>query len=76
MRILSPSLMNRGTRISAPVSTVAGFRVLVAAVSYTHLVLAALAVWAVLSKKLPLHRLVYVLVLGFGLLYSLSLIHI
>ena len=34
-------------------------------------VLAALAVWAVLSKKLALHRLVFVLVLGFGLLYSL-----
>ena len=30
MRILSPSLMNRGTRISAPVSTLAGLRVLVA----------------------------------------------
>ena len=33
--------------------------------------LAAFAVWAVLSKKLALHRLVFVLVLGFGLLYSL-----
>ena len=36
-------------------------------------VLAALAVWAVLSKKLALHRLVFVLVLGFGLLYSFVL---
>ena len=35
MRILSPSLMNRGTRISAPVSTVAGFRVLVAVLPLT-----------------------------------------
>ena len=35
--------------------------------------LAALAVWAVLSKKLALHRLVFVLVLGFGLLYSFVL---
>ena len=30
MEILSPSLMNRGTRTSAPVSSVAGFSVLVA----------------------------------------------
>ena len=36
-------------------------------------VLAALAVWTVLSKKLALHRLVFVLVLGFGLLYSFVL---
>lgn len=36
-------------------------------------VLAALAVWAVLGKKMPLHRLVFVLVLGFGLLYSFIL---
>ena len=36
-------------------------------------VLTALAVWAVLSKKLALHRLVFVLVLGFGLLYSFVL---
>ena len=36
-------------------------------------VLAALAVWAVLSKKLALHRLVFALVLGFGLLYSFVL---
>ena len=35
--------------------------------------LAAFAVWAVLSKKLALHRLVFVLVLGFGLLYSFVL---
>lgn len=28
--IVSPSLMNKGTRTSAPVSTVAGFKVLVA----------------------------------------------
>ena len=32
--------------------------------------LAAFAVWAVLSKKLALHRLVFVLVLGLGLLYA------
>ena len=36
-------------------------------------VLAALAVWAVLGKKMPLHRLVFVLALGFGLLYSFIL---
>ena len=36
-------------------------------------VLAAFAVWAVLGKKLALHRLVFVLVLGFGLLYSFVL---
>ena len=35
--------------------------------------LAAFAVWAVLSKKLALHRLIFVLVLGFGLLYSFVL---
>lgn len=35
--------------------------------------LAAFAVWAVLSKKLALHRLVFVLVLGLGLLYSFVL---
>ena len=35
--------------------------------------LAAFAVWVVLSKKLALHRLVFVLVLGFGLLYSFVL---
>ncbi|WP_455500171.1 DUF2142 domain-containing protein [Gemmiger sp.] len=36
-------------------------------------VLAAFAVWAVLSKKVAMHRLVFVLVLGFGLLYSFVL---
>ena len=36
-------------------------------------VLAALAVWAVLSKKIALHRIIFVLVLGFGLLYSFIL---
>ena len=36
-------------------------------------VLAAFAVWTVLGKKLALHRLVFVLVLGFGLLYSFVL---
>lgn len=36
-------------------------------------VLAAFAVWAVLSKKIALHSLVFVLVLGFGLLYSFVL---
>lgn len=35
--------------------------------------LAAFAVWAVLSKKLALHRLIFVLVLGLGLLYSFVL---
>ena len=35
--------------------------------------LAAFAVWAVRSKKLALHRLVFVLVLGFGLLYTFVL---
>ena len=34
-RILSPSLINSGTRISAPVSTVAGFKVLVAVLPLT-----------------------------------------
>ena len=36
-------------------------------------VLAAFAVWAALSKKVPLERLVFALVLGFGLLYSFLL---
>ena len=35
--------------------------------------LAAFAVWVVLSKKLALHRLIFVLVLGLGLLYSFVL---
>lgn len=36
-------------------------------------VLAAFAVWAVLSGKIALHRLVFTLVLGFGLLYCFIL---
>lgn len=36
-------------------------------------VLAAFAVWAVLSGKIALHRLVFTLVLGFGLLYGFIL---
>lgn len=36
-------------------------------------VLAAFTLWAVMGKKLPLHRLVFVLALGFGLLYSFVL---
>ncbi len=36
-------------------------------------VLAAFAVWAVLSGKIALHRFVFALVLGFGLLYSFVL---
>ena len=36
-------------------------------------VLAAFAVWAVLSGKVPLHRTVFVLVLGFGMLYNFVL---
>lgn len=36
-------------------------------------VLAAFAVWAAMAKKLPLHRVVFVLVLGFGMLYTFLL---